>query len=65
MNTEKEETILMVSPEHPETRWVALNSENIIIAEGKVPEEAIAKAKTITDDFVIMFIPDEENNYVF
>lgn len=65
MKAKKDETVLTISPKSPETKWVALNNEDKIIAEEKIPEEAINKAKKITDDFVIVFIPSKENNYVF
>lgn len=66
-NNNLEDTmILVVSPKSPETRWVTLdNTNNSIISEGKTPGEAIEKAKEVTDNYALMFVPLEDNTYFF
>lgn len=64
-NNNTEDMTLVVSPKSPETRWVALNSDNSIISEGKTPGEAIEKAKEVSENYSLMFVPLEDNTYFF
>lgn len=64
MNKIKEDG-LTISPTKPDTKWVALNNADEIIAEGKTPEETMEKAKKISNDFSLVFTPLEGNTYIF
>ncbi len=64
MNTTDEIT-MTVLPQNPESRWVALDSNDMIISEGKNPNEVIVDAQTKSDNFFMMFIPIEGNTYIF
>ena len=56
---------MMVSPQSPDSRWVALDINDKIISEGRTSEEAISLANKLTNDYFLMFIPIEGNTYVF
>ena len=56
---------LTIKPQSPDTRWVALDENNNIISEGKTPVEAIEKAKKATDNYTLVFVPEEGNTCFF
>lgn len=60
-----EEIPITVSPKSPDSRWVALDSNDKIIAEGKTPEFVVKEAEKRSDNFIIMYIPIEGNTYIF
>jgi|GEM_PF-2356035 len=64
-NNYADDITLVVSPQRPETRWVTLDNNNSIISEGKTPGEAIERAKEVTDEFTLLFVPLEDNTYFF
>lgn len=56
---------ITITPKDPNSRWVALDDDNQIIAEGKTPDEVIESAKKTDKAFTIMFVPVEGNTYIF
>lgn len=60
----KENLTFTVSPTDG-PKWVAIDSQNTIISEGKTPTEVIEKSKSISDDFILMFVPQEDTTYIF
>lgn len=64
-NSNTEDITLVVSPKSPDTRWVAIDENDSIIAEGKTPGEAIKKAKEIGGAYTLMFVPEVDNTYFF
>jgi hypothetical protein len=65
MENEKKGTF-SVSPKDPESRWVALSSENVIISEGKNPTLVLKQAKEKSSENVfMMFVPKEGTTYIF
>lgn len=64
-NSYADDIALVVTPKSPGTRWVALDNNNSIISEGKTPGEAIERAKEVTDEFTLLFVPLEDNTYFF
>lgn len=58
-NNTADSSSLVVSPKSPDTRWVALGSNDSIISEGKTPTEAIEEAKKVTKDYTLLFVPKE------
>lgn len=56
---------MIVSPQNPDSRWVALDNNNKIIIEGIEPSDVITNAEKITKDFCMMFIPKPGVSYVF
>ncbi len=64
-NCNTDDITLVVSPQSPDTRWVAIDEDNIIISEGKTPDETIKKAKETGKEFTLMFVPKADNTYFF
>lgn len=58
---------LEIKVNNPESRWIALDfiDSNIVISEGKTPEEAEEKAKSLGKDFILMFVPKKGETYIF
>ena len=63
--TETKSITMVVSPERPDSRWVALDLNNSIISEGKTPQEVKLLADEKGKDYFMMFIPAEGNTYIF
>lgn len=63
--TNHKDMSMVVSPQSKDSRWVALDSNDKIISEGKTPNEVLVSAKKIADNFFLMFVPLEGNTYVF
>ncbi len=63
-NTEDDITIT-VKPKNPDSNWVTVDERGNMISEGTTPAEAIEKAKKITDNFSVIFVPKEGNTYIF
>jgi hypothetical protein len=65
MSAERKSTF-SVSPKDPDSRWVALSSENIIISEGKNPTQVLKEAKEKSSENVfMMFVPKKGTTYIF
>lgn len=60
-----EDDTITISPNDSKTKWVALDLNNKIIAEGEDPNVVIDSAKKVTDNFTIMFVPIKGNTYIF
>lgn len=56
---------IKLKPKSIHTRWVALDINNKIIAEGVKPETVREKAEKITDVFFLMYVPKEGEKYIF
>lgn len=63
-NTENDITFT-ITPKNPESKWVALDQDNNIIAEGKEPGDVIEEAKKTGVEFTLMFVPQKGNTYLF
>jgi hypothetical protein len=64
-NQEENDIITIPKPKSPDSRWITIDNEGNLISEGKTPEEAINKAKKITEDFNVLFVPMEGSTYIF
>ncbi len=64
MSTVKEPEIKVSNPEN---RWVALDiiDSNVVISEGKSPEEVAQLAKKTGKEFILMFVPKKGETYIF
>ena len=62
---ELEDITITITPQNPETRWVAIDKDNNIISEGKTAGDAIKDAKKTGKEFTLMFIPLKGNTYIF
>jgi len=60
-----EEDTMTITPKNPDTKWVALDANDNIISEGKTPEEVVDKAKNVSGEFFLMFVPQEGTTYIF
>jgi len=56
---------MIVTPKNPDSRWVALDSNDKVISEGINPSEVISEANKISNDYFIMYLPIEGNTYIF
>jgi hypothetical protein len=56
---------ITITPKSSESRWVTLDEDNNILSEGKVPGDAIEKARETGKSFTVMFVPLEGNTYIF
>ncbi len=56
-----------IAPKSPDSRWVAIDiiDSNVIIAEGKSPEEVSELAKKTDKKFMLMFVPKTGETYIF
>lgn len=63
-NTEDEITI-NIKTQNPDSNWVTVDEHGKMISEGKTPAEAIEKAKKISDNFSVIFVPKEGESYIF
>ncbi len=63
--SEAKELIMTVSPNSPESRWVALGDNDAIISEGRTPNEVMERAKRLSNNFILMFVPIEGASYIF
>jgi hypothetical protein len=63
-NTEDDITIT-IKPKNPDSNWVTVDDKGNMISEGKTPAEAIEKAKKISDNFSVIFVPKEGESYIF
>jgi len=59
------DTVTMPKPNNPQSRWMTIDQSENLISEGLTPEEAVQKAKAITDNFIIVFVPLENSTYIF
>ncbi len=55
---------IQIRPKNPSSKWVALDINNKIVAEGAKPEAVSEKAKKVTDVFFLVFIPKKGVNYI-
>jgi len=55
----------IVTPKNPDSRWIALDSNDAVISEGKTPFETIQEAEKITQEYALMFVPIEGNSCFF
>ena len=62
---DKKDISIEVSPKNPDSKWVTIDSNNKIISEGKTPEKTVEEAKKVSDDFFLMFVPQEGHSYIF
>jgi len=65
MKQNESNNTLFVTPQNPESRWVALDVHDKIISEGETPDEVQKKAMEIAEKFFLLYIPIKDNNYVF
>ncbi len=56
---------ITITPKNPDSKWVAIDSDNKIIAEGIEAGEVIEKAKESKVEFTLLFIPQKGNTYLF
>jgi hypothetical protein len=56
---------MTICPQSADSRWVALDTNDVIISEGKTPVEVSEKAKEKTDNFMLMFVPVKGASYIF
>ena len=59
MATIEKDLTLHVTPINGDSRWVALDSNDKIVSEGKTPKEALNSAKLVKqgEKLFLMFIP--------
>jgi hypothetical protein len=57
--------VTSIKPRHPRTRWVALDFDNNIIAEGMKGETVIKKAEKITDKYIMAWVEREGEIFIF
>ena len=63
--TEQVNHITMPKPTNPNSRWMTVDNNENLISEGITPEEAVTKAKLKTENFIIVFVPQENSTYIF
>jgi hypothetical protein len=58
---------LVIKPKNPDSRWVALDlfDDDKIIAEGIDPSDVTEKAKITGKQFMLMFVPNQGETYIF
>ena len=59
------ESIPEIKPKNPENRWVTINNKRKVVSEGKTPDEALEKSKSVKGINFLMYVPIEEVAYVF
>jgi hypothetical protein len=57
------EATIQIRPKKRTSRWVALDANNKIIAEGLKPETVEATAKKKTTVFFLMYVPKKDTTY--
>lgn len=62
---DKKDTSIKVSPKNPDSKWVTIDSDNKIISEGKTANKTVEEAKKVSDEFFLMFVPQEGQSYIF
>jgi Family of unknown function (DUF5678) len=65
VNNNRRTSTMVASPQNPESRWVAVDSNNNIISEGKTTTEVFAEAKKIAESFFLTFVPLKDTTYIF
>ena len=55
---------IKVRTRKPGSRWVAINDQNKVISEGRTPESVAKKAKRVTDNFFLVFVPKPGASYI-
>ena len=57
---------LKIEIKNKDSRWIALDIvSNSVISEGITPEEATIRAESISNNFMLMFVPKEGETYIF
>lgn len=61
----EKDIILTIKPQDPDSNWITIDEHGTIISEGKTPTEAIEIARSVTDNFTVIFVPKKGISYIF
>ncbi len=65
MYNETDDITITITPKNPDSKWVAIDENNNVIAEGIEASEVIKEAKKKNVEFTLMFVPKEGSSYLF
>jgi hypothetical protein len=64
-NHQDDTPTITISPKNPESNWITVDDNGKTISEGETPNETIERAKKISDNFSLIFVPKEGKTYIF